>query len=150
MLKPPKLSHLVLRVRDLERSERFYTEVIGLRVTGRIPGAMTFFTGDGDESHTLGVMNVGPDAPGPEPTRVGLYHFAYQAGSMEELRTFYRHLKDQEVSIVGAGDHGVSKGVYFLDPDGNEIEVFYELPRSEWPDPDRPFEGLQVKPLNLE
>ena len=150
MPKPPKLSHLVLRVRDLERSEMFYTEVLGLMVTGRMPGAMTFFTGDGEESHTLGIMNVGPDAPGPEPHRAGLYHFAYQVESMDELKTFYHHLKEKEVRIVGMGDHGISKGVYFLDPDDNEIEVFYELPRSEWPDPERPLDNLTVKPLSLE
>ena len=63
MDKSPKLSHLVLRVRDLERSEKFYTQVLGLKVTGRIPEAMTFLTG-GQESHTLGIMSVGPNAPG--------------------------------------------------------------------------------------
>ena len=149
MPKVPKLSHLVLRVRDLERSERFYTEVLGLKVTGRMPGAMTFFT-TGEESHTLAVMNVGPNAPGPDPSRVGLYHFAYQVESMDELRAFYQHLKEREVRIAGMGDHGISKVIYFLHPAGNEIEVFYELPRSQWPDPDRPFDNLTVKPLILE
>ena len=69
---------------------------------------------------------------------------------MDELREFHRHLKECEARIVGMGDHGISKGVYFLDPDGNEIEVFYEIPRSQWPDPDRPFDNIVVKPLSLE
>ena len=150
MPKPPRLSHLVIRVRDLERSEGFYTQVLGLKVSGRLPGAMTFFTDDGDESHTLAIMNVGADAPRPDPSRVGLYDFAYQVESMEELRVFYHHLKESVVRIVGMGDHGIPKGVYFLDPDGNEIEVFYELPRSQWPDPEQPFADVTVKPFSLE
>ena len=53
--------------------------------------------------------------------------------------------------IDGTGDHGISQGIYFQDPDGNEIEVFYELPRAQWPNPDRPFDDIiATRPLSME
>ena len=140
MVKPMRLGHLVLRVRDLDRSRKFYTGVLGLQVTTSIPGRMVFMSASGDNSHELALMSVGPDAPGPEEGRVGLYHFAWQMGSLEDLRTMYRELKDGEVKIGGIGDHGISLGVYFFDPDGNEIEAYYELPKDQWP-PSEIFAG---------
>ena len=53
--------------------------------------------------------------------------------SLGDLQSIYRELKAKEVEIAGLGDHGISMGVYFFDPDGNEIEVFYELPKEQWP-----------------
>ena len=112
-----RLAHLVLRVRELDRSERFYTQVLGLHVTGRVPDRMVFFAADDSSSHELATMALGPDAPGPEQHRVGLYHFAWQMASVEELEQLHRHLKAHNIPIVGIGDHGVSIGVYFLDPE---------------------------------
>ena len=140
MVKPKQLGHLVLRVRDLDRSEQFYTDVLGLKVTTRISGRMVFMSA-GEPSHELALMSVGPDAPGPEGDRVGLYHFAWEMESFEDLKKMYRELKGKEVPIGGIGDHGISLGVYFFDPDGNEIETFYELPRDQWPDKDNIFSG---------
>ena len=145
-MKPKKLGHIVLRVRVIARSEAFYKEVLGLRVTGRIPGFMSFLSA-GEDSHDLALMQVGEEAPGPEATRVGLYHFAYQVNSRQELEQWYHHLKDNGVQIVGSADHGVSQGVYFLDPDGIEIEVTYEVPPEEWPKGPNPFAGN--KPLTF-
>ncbi len=133
MVRPRRLGHLVLRVRDVERSARFYTEVLDLKVTHRFPGQMVFLSASGDSSHELALMALGPDAPGPEPGRVGLYHFAWEMGSLEELRELYALLQKKGVPIAGTGNHGISLGVYFLDPDGNEIEAFHELPRDRWP-----------------
>src|SRR5688500_14344213 len=132
MLKPTKLGHIVLRVRDLERSKRFYTEVLGLRQTGELPGRMAFFAA-GDDSHDLAVMAIGANAPAPDPNGVGMYHFAYQVGSSDELRQWYRHLQERGVPIHGSADHGVSQGLYLSDPDGNEIELTYEVPPDQWP-----------------
>ena len=141
-----KLGHIVLRVRDLERSERFYTEVLGLRKTGEIPGVMAFFTTqDNADSHDLALMRLGPDAPDANPQAVGLYHFAYQVPSEEALADAYRTLKEAGVPIVGTGDHGVSKGIYTLDPDGIEIEITYEVPPERWPKDANAFAG--TKPL---
>ena len=67
-----KLGHVVLKVRDLDRSEAFYTGVVGLTVTGRMPGRMVFFAVPGNEdSHDLAVWKVGPDAAGPQARQVG-------------------------------------------------------------------------------
>jgi catechol-2,3-dioxygenase len=52
------------------------------------------------------------------------------------MKAMYRRMKEMNVKIVGVGDHGTSLGVYFHDPDGNEAEVFYELPKDEWLDED--------------
>ena len=132
MVTPKQLGHLVLRVRDLERSEAFYTEVLGLHVTNKRPGRMVFLSAGDESSHELALMPVGADAPGPENTRVGLYHFAWEMESFEDLQRLYKHMKEKDVNIGGLGDHGVSMGVYFFDPDGNEIEAFYELPKDQW------------------
>jgi catechol 2,3-dioxygenase len=143
-----KLGHIVLRVRELERSTRFYMDILGLRKTGEIPGVMAFFSTQGSaDSHDLALMQLGPNAPDVDPQRVGLCHFAYQVGSEESLAEAYRTLREAGVPIVGTGDHGVSKGIYILDPDGIEIEITYEVPKEQWPQDGNAFAG--VKPLAL-
>jgi catechol 2,3-dioxygenase len=52
--------------------------------------------------------------------------------TFEDLQELYDRLKENDARIARIGDHGVSLGVYLLDPDDNEIEVYYELPRGEW------------------
>ena len=139
-----KLGHIVLRVRELERSERFYTEVLGLRKTGEIPGRMAFFSTQGSaDSHDLALMQLGPDAPDTDSRRVGLYHFAYQVESEAALADALRTLQEAGVPIIGSADHGVSKGVYILDPDGIEVEITYEVPRERWPEDANPFAGTR-------
>ena len=140
VVKPKHLGHIVLRVRDVDRSEHFYTDVLGLRVTEKRPGVMVFMSA-GEASHELAVMSVGPEAPGPEQNRVGLYHFAWEMESYDDLKKLYRELEEKEVPVGGTGDHGISMGVYFFDPDGNEIEAFYELPKDQWPKEGNIFGG---------
>ena len=141
MVKPKQLGHIVLRVRDLERSEQFYSDVLGLHVTNKRPGQMTFMSAVDDSSHELALVPVGDDAPGPEDSRVGLYHFAWQMDSFDDLKRFYADMKSKNVDVRGIGDHGISLGVYFFDPDGNEIEAYYEMPKDEWPADGDLFEG---------
>ena len=150
MVKPKQLGHLVLRVRDLDRSERFYTSVLGLRVTNKRPGRMVFMSAGGDASHELALMPVAADAPGPEHDRVGLYHFAWEMDSFDDLKKLYQEMKQKDVKIGGIGDHGISIGVYFFDPDGNEIEVFYETPKDQWPADGDLFEGKYPQSLEEE
>lgn len=119
------LNHVVLRVRDLEQSEAFYRDVLGLEVRRRRPGRMVFFT-CGVNDHDIAIMNVGADAPPAEDNRAGLYHFALRLGNLEQLKAAYRHLQANDVSITGITHHGDTKSIYLKDPDGLEIEIFCE------------------------
>lgn len=138
MIKPSRLGHLVIRVRDLERSEAFYTGFLGLEVTGRAGDSMVFFSSDPEIHHDLAIAKIEDDAPGPEPTRVGLYHFAYELGSIDEIREAYRLVNEMGIRIAGYGDHGDTKGLYVLDPDGIEIELYAHSPQHR----DTPLEEL--------
>jgi len=131
MIKPSRLGHLVIRVRDLERSEEFYTQVLGLEVRSRGGDSMVFFRSNPDVDHDLAIMKIGDDAPPPEPDRVGLYHFAYELGSIEEIKDAYRVVRSKGVPVAGFGDHGVTKGLYILVPDGIEIELYASAPECE-------------------
>ncbi|HEV8677185.1 MAG TPA: VOC family protein [Methylomirabilota bacterium] len=143
-----KLSHVVLKVQDLDRSEAFYTKVVGLRVTGRLPGRMVFFSVPGNEdSHDLAVWQVGPDAARPEPKQVGLFHVAWQVERPEDLEPLYRTLLANGVKVHGTMDHGANLSVYFEDPDGNMLEFTYERPPAAWPNDRNPFAGRDPLPF---
>jgi len=142
MVKPMQLGHANIRVRDVERSEKFYTEVLGLTVTHRRGG--TVFMSAREHSHELAIRGIGADAAGPDSSQVGTNHFAWEMASFEDLQAMYRHLKAKGVHILHTRENAHSVGVYFNDPDGNGLEVYYELPRSEWQQ-DRPFSGGGAK-----
>jgi catechol 2,3-dioxygenase len=132
MVAPRRLGHLVLRVKDLTRSERFYTEVVGLRVTAREMG-MVFLRAGNSSSHELALAPA-RELNGSVNRAIGLSHFAWEMNSFAELQEIYLRIKESGIPIAGIGDHGISIGVYLSDPDGNHVELFYELPTSEWPE----------------
>jgi catechol-2,3-dioxygenase len=143
-----KLGHVVLKVRDLDRSEAFYTGVVGLTVTGRMPGRMVFFAVPGNEdSHDLAIWKVGPDAAGPQARQVGLFHVAWQVERAEDLEPLYRMLLARGVPVHGTMDHGANESIYFEDPDGNMLELTYERPRAAWPAGQNPFAGRDPLPF---
>ena len=130
------LGHLVLYVRDLERSRRFYKDVLGWKeVAGdtplRLPAAAF---SSGRTHHELLLIEVGPNAAAvPEGRRVGLYHFGLKIGTTDdELRDAVAQLESNGVTVVGASDHGVTHSLYILDPDGNEIELYIDVQPEVW------------------
>jgi len=144
-----KLGHVVLKVRDLDRSEAFYTDVLGLVVTGRMPGRMVFFAVPGSsDSHDLGLWKVGPDAAPQTSRQVGLFHVAWQVEWEEDLRAFHDRLVAQRVPVRSTIYHGANLSVYFEDPDGHMLEVTYEKPRETWPRGRNPFAGRE--PLSFD
>ena len=129
---PKRLGHLVMRVRDLDRSLDFYTRVMGLTIMERTASGTVFMSADTEKSHELAIRAIGMDAGGPDHSIVGQAHMAWQMETFEDLQELYLRLKENDVRIVRIGDHGLSLGVYLLDPDDNEIEVYYELPSPQW------------------
>jgi catechol 2,3-dioxygenase len=86
-------------------------------------------------------MQVGDDAPLQQKRQVGLNHMAWMMHSLDDLKDAYQRLKELSVPIEHVSDHGISIGIYFRDPDGNGIEVSYELPRNQWARHDKVFSG---------
>lgn len=130
-----ELGHIVLYVSDIQRSTDFYSEVLGWPVVfPPSPNApIAVFTG-GNTHHELLLIEVGPSArPVPPAPRLGLYHFGLKVGdSDDELRAALQRLVDADVPIVGATDHTVTHSVYITDPDGNEIELYIDVPGMDW------------------
>ena len=137
--RPMYLGHVNIFVRNVERSRQWYADVLGLHTYGHRPGRAAFLGADLEQSHEIALVQVGDDAPGPQKGQVGLNHLAWMVPSLDDLKEAYQRLKDKGVPIERVTDHGVSIGVYFRDPDGNGLEVSYELPRSEWPRQERLF-----------
>jgi catechol-2,3-dioxygenase len=117
------LGHVVLRVRNIERSLPFYCDVLGLQVREHHPGRAVFFT-CGQQHHDLAIFQLGDDAPPPEENRVGMYHVALKLPDFDQLKALYHHAKASGANVVGMNWHQGSKSVYVKDPDGLEIEVY--------------------------
>ena len=129
---PKHLGHVVMRVRDMDRSLDFYTRVMGLTIMERSPSGTVFMSANTEKSHELAIRAIGMDAAGPDHSLIGQAHMAWQMESFEDLQELYLRLKENDGRIQIVRDHGISLGVYLLDPDDNEIEVYYELPKSQW------------------
>jgi catechol 2,3-dioxygenase len=121
------LGHVHLKVRDTERAVEFYESVLGLEVTERV-GRFAFLT-LGEHHHDLALQGVGSDvtevsgaATGPEP---GLYHAAWELEDADALRRADERLIERDVAVSPV-DHGISKALYFDDPDGNGVELYLD------------------------
>lgn len=132
MIPVARLNHAVLYVRDVEVAAEFYGSVFGFEVVERIPGRAVFMrAGGGENHHDLGLFSVGPAAPRPPRGATGLYHLAWEVPTIEDLATAARELQVAG-ALSGATDHGVSKSLYGADPDGNEFEIMWRVPRDAW------------------
>ncbi len=146
MLEPLGIGHVVLKVRDLDRSLAFYRDLLGLKVSSEMSNVMIFLTATGENHHDLALLRVGDSAPSPVPTAVGLYHVAIQLADWEAVKAAHALLAERGM-LKGTADHGVTKSLYTADPDGNEIELFCDAPRGEWEG--RVDEMMTVRPLDL-
>lgn len=129
---PKYLGHVNIFVRNAERSHKWYADVLGLHTYDFTPGRAAFLSADLEQSHEVALIEVGNDAPGPQKGQVGLNHMAWMMESLEDLQELYQRLMEKKIPIERVSDHGISIGIYFRDPDGNGVEVSYELPRSQW------------------
>jgi catechol-2,3-dioxygenase len=142
-----RLNHAVLYVRDVDRSVAFYRQAFGFEVVQEMAGRAAFLRAAGsDNHHDLGLFAVGPGAPSPPAGSVGLYHLAWQVASIHDLAAGRRTLEALG-ALAGQSDHGATKSLYGRDPDGNEFEIMWMLPRAEWGE----FEhSAPVAPLDIE
>lgn len=144
-----RIGHVHLKVSDLERSVRFYRDVMGFDLVTRL-GDQAAFLSAGGYHHHIG-LNTWQSQGGspPPPGTTGLYHFAINYPTRRDLAVALKRLLDGGVSIDGASDHGTHEAIYLHDPDRNGIELAWDRKPDEWP---RRGESLVFtrKPLDFE
>jgi catechol-2,3-dioxygenase len=150
MIQLKRLGHVLLRVADIERSKAFYSKTLGFEVVEEDPEHGGVFMSLGEHGHTLDLFQVEhPETAQPlSPNRVGVHHIAFMVDSEKALKDAYFSLQEQGIEVVRAVDHVSQKSVYFNDPDGNRLEIYYELPNA--PEMFRQGRGDRDEPLTFE
>jgi catechol-2,3-dioxygenase len=142
-----RLNHAVLYVADLASAVAFYTDALGFEVHQEIPGRAAFLGAPGSANdHDLGLFEVTGGVTPPE-NYVGLYHLAWEVGTLAELADIRQRLSALG-ALVGASDHRVSKSLYAKDPSGIEFEVMWRVPAEDWAA--ERAGGPGIAPLDLE
>lgn len=143
-----RLNHAVLYVADLASAVEFYRYALGFEVRYEIPGRAAFLRSEGSANdHDLGLFAVGVAAVRPQPPYLGLYHLAWEVGTLAELAEVRSRLSERG-ALVGASDHRVSKSLYARDPSGIEFEVMWRVPVGSWEQETQG--GDMIRPLDLE
>ena len=126
MIQARKLGHIVLRVRDSQKSKDFYMRTLGLKLAheDRTRGAV--FLSFGEQHHDLALFEPA-SGEAPDSKQPGLHHAAWQLGSFEELQAAYRELKAIGIKVESTVEHNVTRSVYFPDPDGNRVELYCDM-----------------------
>ena len=124
MAKPKRIGHLVINVKDVDASTKFYTEVLGFEVALERPGFGTFLT-CGSVHHDLALFQAPEGAAEVTEGGLGLNHMAIQVEDFAELTDYHTklqaHFGKSEIRTV---DHSMTRSIYIQDPDGNGIELF--------------------------
>jgi len=144
------VGHVHLKVSDLERAIRFYTEVLGFDLMQRLGGQAAFLSAGGYHHH-LG-LNTWESAGGPPPQQgtTGLYHVAFRYPTRQALAIAFQRLLVHGIRLDGASDHGVSEALYLRDPDQNGIELYVDRPEAEWPRDGQGRLAMVSRPLDLD
>ncbi len=138
------IGHVHLKVADVERALEFYCGVLGFELMQRY-GADAAFISAGGYHHHIG-LNSWESRGGspPPPGTTGLYHTAIRYPTRRALADALRRLSEAGIPLTGASDHGVSEALYLGDPDGNGVELYWDRPREDWPEPKRGSGGRDV------
>lgn len=118
------IGHVHLKVRDLDRSVAFYREVLGIEVTETLGDDFVFLSG-GDAHHELALQRAGGPTEPRSPRSPGLYHTAWEVPDDGAFASAYRTLLESGTTVQ-AVDHGISRALYFADPDGNGVEIYLD------------------------
>lgn len=144
-----RIGHIHLKVSDIDRALEFYQGILGFGLQQRY-GQQAVFLSAGGYHHHIGLNTWESKGAGPPPPRsTGLYHTAILYPTRKDLATVFKRIINANYPITGAADHGVSHAIYLNDPDGNGVELYWDLLEKDWPrDEDG---GLQMKtdPLDL-
>ncbi|HLG90421.1 MAG TPA: VOC family protein [Alphaproteobacteria bacterium] len=128
--RPTKLGHLVLKVRDVHVSVKFYVEVVGLQVSDWIDDHMVFLRAGADH-HDLALLQMTPaEIAQSLTTQSRVEHFSYQLRNVDEMRAAVRMLRELNIPIDrGFGKHGPGDNTFlvFNDPDGNNVEFYSDM-----------------------
>src|SRR5881392_2738285 len=128
-----RIGHVHLKVADLERALKFYNGVLGFELTQRF-GKQAAFLSAGGYHHHIGLNTWESEGGSPPPAgTTGLYHLAILYPARPALADALCRLIKAGIPLDGASDHGVSEALYLRDPDQNGVELYRDLPRSEWP-----------------
>jgi catechol 2,3-dioxygenase len=147
----PSFQHIALMVRDIDKSHRFYTEGLGFEQCGTldprtttatigIPIDFRFYRGAPDRHHDFALVQTPDPTPfGPANTewnmfdnKVGINHIAVCYPTREEWLERLRIMRDLGIEFRQRGNHGMTHSAYVSDPDGNGVEVLYELAEDIW------------------
>lgn len=127
------IGHVHLKVADLDRSLKFYCDVLGFDLVMRLGSSAAFISAGGYHHHiglnTWESLNGSP----PPPGTTGLYHVAIRYPTRRTLADALRRLQAAGITLDGASDHGVSEALYLRDPDMNGLELYWDRPRDKWP-----------------
>lgn len=144
-----EIGHVHLKVSDIERSLKFYRDVLGFDVVQRMGDGAAFLSAGGYHHH-LG-LNTWESKGGPPPPSgsTGLYHVAIRYPDRRTLADAYGRLRAAGIPLEGAADHGVSEALYLRDPDGNGVELYRDRPREAWPREGDGSLRMFTRPLDL-
>lgn len=125
-MKVQSLGHVVLKVSDQDQAEKFYHEVLGLSIVARFESRRMSFFSLGNH-HDFAIEAIGDQAASPDEKGIGLQHVAFKIGNqLNDLKAAKQELEAAGVEVSPV-DHGVTKSLYFYDPDGNRLEVYVDV-----------------------
>jgi catechol 2,3-dioxygenase len=128
-----RIGHVHLKVADLERSLKFYRDLLGFQVM-QYYGSSAVFISAGGYHHHIGLNTwYSKNGSPPSPRSTGLFHTAILYPTRKDLAVALKRLVTAQYPLTGASDHGVSHALYMDDPDGNGVELYWDKPREEWP-----------------
>jgi catechol 2,3-dioxygenase len=145
-----RIGHIHLKVSDLERSLKFYRDLLGFELQQNYGDSAAFISAGGYHHH-IGLNTWYSKNGGPAPPHTaGLFHTAILYPTRKDLAVIVKRLVEARYPLTGASDHGVSEAIYLDDPDGNGVELYWDRPKEQWPFDATGKLQMVTEPLDLQ